>query len=99
MKLYEQRGRRFEKLRTPDLRDRWAAAFNAACDGAPAKEDLDDLAAELRLRHLPRPYEMVPEAAAQVQAWIQEALNHPAQIEDLQWEMDAFLIALKKSTL
>jgi len=42
---------------------------------------------------------MVPEAAAQVQAWIQEALNHPAQIEDLQWEMDAFLIALKKSTL
>jgi hypothetical protein len=58
---YLARGRRFEGLSVEDLNRGWAAAFTSVCanDDQGRATDLDDLGAELGLRKLERPEQLV----------------------------------------
>lgn len=65
---YCNRGRRHEGLAADVLRARWAAAFRRWMDLRTFEREtaLDDLAAELCLRGLPLPVDLVPDEWARM---------------------------------
>lgn len=58
---YIARGRAFQSLRLRDLEDRWVKAFRCWIASQGGSLEMDDLAAELRLRDVPLPSHRVPE--------------------------------------
>jgi|HubBroStandDraft_4_1064222.scaffolds.fasta_scaffold907797_1 hypothetical protein len=104
---YVQRGRRFEALPTPHLNEQWVAAFRnfvqAATtafetgDGTNGCEtrDMDDAAAELRLRGLDLPLDVVEEEdAGALQRLVQAAGSETPELLDQQ--IDRFLTDRQK---
>jgi hypothetical protein len=67
-KDYLERGRRFAKSKFEDLSREWVAAFNALfADGDRSRRrDMDDAAAEFRLRGREPPYDTVQDRIAEI---------------------------------
>jgi hypothetical protein len=68
-KDYLERGRRFAKSTFEDLNREWVAAFNGLfVDGDRSRRrDMDDAAAEIRLRGREPPYDTVRDRIAEIQ--------------------------------
>jgi len=68
-KTYLDRGRRFAQLDVTQLADRWIAVFTAyfAQHYRKQGDEMDDLAAELRLRGLDPPFEAVSAEISKLQ--------------------------------
>jgi hypothetical protein len=61
---YLWRGRSYASLFTGDVKEKWISAFKTRVHDKKPNPELDDLAAELRLRGVDRPYDAVqPEIA------------------------------------
>ena len=61
---YLWRGRSYASLPTGDVKEKWISAFKTRVHGKKPSPELDDLAAELRLRGVELPYDAVqPEVA------------------------------------
>jgi hypothetical protein len=58
---YLARGRAFQTLRPIELQDRWVNAFRRWISSQGDSSEMDDLAAELRLRNMPLPSDRVPQ--------------------------------------
>lgn len=71
---YAEAGRRFQAFETGDIHERWIVAFKALFFGGDqgGRADMDDLAAELRLRDLLPPYDQVKPEVAILQARIKQ---------------------------
>ncbi|HEX4712888.1 hypothetical protein [Phenylobacterium sp.] len=68
---YLSRGRRFETLTADQLREQWAAGYRAfATDAGRGDQEFDDLRAELRLRGLDQPLDLVQAEFAALKARI-----------------------------
>jgi hypothetical protein len=78
-------GRRFKKLNKPDLYVLWAAAFIDLCRGDRARlRDFKDLGAEIELRNLQKPVELVREKLELARQRRKEAReSNPELFEDL----------------
>ena len=63
---YLHRGRRFSALATGEIQRRWVVAMKALFSGGDGsrRRDMDDLAAEMRLRQVEPPYDQVEAAIA-----------------------------------
>jgi len=96
MKDYLDRGRRFERLTIPELNKTWIIAFRrfVAKDRTVIRE-MDDLAAELRLRNLELPLDSVRAEALQLRDEVKR-LGPDAPSDGLDERIRAFLAKRKK---
>jgi hypothetical protein len=91
---YLQRGRELAHLSDADVADTWVTRFKAwfAEKSPAATRDMDDAAAELRLRDLPIPEERVQSEVSSLQAKIRK-LGPDAKSASLDAAIDEFLSA------
>jgi hypothetical protein len=94
---YLARGRRLAGSSDPDVLDVWVAAFERWFEQRTAGNvrNMDDAAAELRLRNLEPPYDRVKAKTEEVQAAIKR-LGPDASSESLDQTIDEFLVARSK---
>jgi hypothetical protein len=94
---YVQRGRRFLSLPLSELNERWIAAFRDVIINNLRERiiDMDDLAAELRLRELDPPYDRVAEERAKMVAELYK-LGPDSATPNMMNAIDEFLIARSK---
>lgn len=103
---YLKRGRRFEAVATAQLNQQWVAAFREFGQAAAAYEagdrtgwydtrDLDDAAAELRLRGLDLPLDAVKAEAGALQRLVQ-AIGPDAPSPALDQKIEQFLAERRK---
>ena len=103
---YLQRGRRFEGVATAQLNEQWTAAFRQFVRVAAGFEagsrtgrydtrDLDDAAAELRLRGLDLPLDAVKDEAGALQRLVQ-AIGPDAPSPSLDQKIEQFLAERRK---
>ena len=104
---YVQRGRRFEALPTPQLNEQWVAAFRNFVQAATTAietgdgtsgcdtRDIDETAAELRLRGLDPPLDVVEEGDAGALQRLVQAVG-PDAPEALDQQINRFLTDRQK---
>ena len=83
---YARRGRQFASALVSDINDQWTAAFQAVFTQQQQHRirEMDDLAAELRIRGLEPPYDRVEQEVAALQDALL-SLNTETTPEDLCW--------------
>ena len=96
-KDYLERGRRFAQLSIDKLDESWIKAFKIyfATRLRPAARDMDDLAAELRLRGRDPPFDAVQSEIADLRVEL-EQVNPDELRPELDRQIDEFLNALRK---
>jgi hypothetical protein len=103
---YVKRGRRFEKIGTPELKERWIAAMKRwaeatskrTLEDADERTERDDIDAELLLRREEPPLDRVEKEWAVIQAAANAVVekNDPEVEQGLRDDMETFLDSLKK---
>jgi hypothetical protein len=96
-KAYLDRGRRFARLDVTQLADRWIAVFKAYFAQHYRKQgnEMDDLAAELRLRGLDPPFEAVSAEISKLQESLKR-LGSNAKSPELDRKITDFLEQRRK---
>ena len=96
-KAYLDRGRRFAQLDVTQLADRWIAVFTAyfAQHYRKQGDEMDDLAAELRLRGLDPPFEAVSAEISKLQGSLKR-LGSNAKSSELDRKIIDFLEQQRK---
>jgi hypothetical protein len=94
---YVQRGRRFLSLPLSELDDRWIATFRDVFTNSLVDRivEMDDLAAELRLRGLDSPYGRVADEIAKMTADL-EKIGPNSATPNIKSAIQEFLIARSK---
>jgi hypothetical protein len=94
---YVQRGRRFGSLELSELSDRWISAFRDAFTNSMADRvvEMNDLAAELRLRGLDPPYDRVAAEIAKMTTDL-EKIGPDSAMPNIKSAIREFLIARSK---
>jgi hypothetical protein len=82
-KAYFDRGRRFAKLNVAQLNERWVVVFKAYFADHNRRQglEMDDLAAELRLRGLDPPFEAVQAEICKLQGALKRIGPHASSPE------------------
>ena len=82
-KAYFDRGRRFEKLDVAQLNEKWVVAFKIYFAEHTQQQglEMDDLAAELRLRGLDPPFEAVKAEISKLQGALKRIAPHASSPE------------------
>ena len=96
-KAYLDRGRRFAQLDVTQLADRWIAVFTAyfAQHYRKQGDEMDDLAAELRLRGLDPPFDAVSAEISKLQGSLKR-LGSNAKSSELDRKIIDFLEQQRK---
>ena len=82
-KAYFDRGRRFEKLDVAQLNEKWVVVFKIYFAEHTQQQglEMDDLAAELRLRGLDPPFEAVKAEISKLQGALKRIAPHASSPE------------------
>ncbi len=96
-KDYLERGRRFAQLSIDQVNEAWTTAFRSyfATRLRQSALDMDDLAAELRLRGRDPPFDAVQSEIVGLRAEL-ERVNPDELLPELDRQIDEFLNALRK---
>ena len=96
-KAYFDRGRRFEKLDVTQLNEKWVVVFKVYLADHTRQQglEMDDLAAELRLRGLDPPFEAVKAEISRLQGALKRIGPH-ASSPDFERKVSEFLVQRSK---
>jgi hypothetical protein len=97
-KAYFDRGRRFEKLDVTQLNEKWVVVFKVYLADHTRQQglEMDDLAAELRLRGLDPPFEAVKAEISKLQGALKRIGPH-ASSPEFEQKVSEFLRAAKQA--
>jgi len=87
-------------LSVVNLNAQWALATEAVCANGEMTQlaDLDDLSAELDLRDLKKPYELVRDTLTAAEQWMKDTLeSHPEYLGGLGSDFARFVAKNRKS--
>ena len=99
LRSYLAAGRRFAGLSVANLNAQWALATKAVCANGEMTQlaDLDDLSAELDLRDLKKPYELVRDTLTAAERWMKDTIeSHPEYLRGLGSDIARFVAESRK---